>query len=161
MFQINYVLKHTIREPRPALPHGQREDGKLWEKFGMPSSHSQFIWYFAVYVTLFLLVRLHHQVHFQSWRKAFNKLTSLILFLFLNFYWTLGWFRKSHVRFLIAMVQNLNTLVFNRLVNTLMIFFREGVLSWPGRALRLPLVSVWLRSFPMAESICTTTHGPR
>ena len=82
MFQINYVLKHTIREPRPALPHGQREDGKLWEKFGMPSSHSQFIWYFAVYVTLFLLVRLHHQVPFQSCWKALNKST---FFCSLNF----------------------------------------------------------------------------
>ena len=62
LFQINFILKQTIREPRPHPPDGARDSKKLWEQFGMPSSHSQFMWYFAVYATLFVAVRLHHQV---------------------------------------------------------------------------------------------------
>lgn len=51
---INLVLKHTIQQPRPF----QRQD--LYTEYGMPSSHSQLIWFFAVYSTLFLIFRLHH-----------------------------------------------------------------------------------------------------
>jgi len=30
--QVNYVLKHLIREPRPKPPSGARDDWKLWEQ---------------------------------------------------------------------------------------------------------------------------------
>jgi hypothetical protein len=30
--QVNYILKHLIREPRPKPPSGARDDWKLWEQ---------------------------------------------------------------------------------------------------------------------------------
>ncbi|KAH0359797.1 dolichyldiphosphatase, partial [Aureobasidium melanogenum] len=50
---LNWVLKRTIREERP-----HRLTGK---GYGMPSSHAQFVSYFAVSLTLFLLLR--HNPH--------------------------------------------------------------------------------------------------
>ena len=32
LIQVNYVLKHLIREPRPKPPSGARDDWKLWEQ---------------------------------------------------------------------------------------------------------------------------------
>lgn len=53
---VNRILKHWIKEPRPIIRyHMFKENG-----YGMPSSHSQFIWFFTVYTTLFILIRLHH-----------------------------------------------------------------------------------------------------
>ncbi|KAI2473879.1 PAP2-domain-containing protein [Annulohypoxylon bovei var. microspora] len=46
---INFALKRLIKEERP-----RRMNGK---GYGMPSSHAQFVAYFAVSVTLFLLLR--------------------------------------------------------------------------------------------------------
>jgi len=51
---VNLILKHTIQHPRPF----QRQD--LYTEYGMPSSHSQLIWFFVVYSILFLIFRLHH-----------------------------------------------------------------------------------------------------
>ncbi|GIJ89975.1 dolichyldiphosphatase 1 [Aspergillus pseudoviridinutans] len=45
----NFALKRIIKEERPKQMHGKG--------YGMPSSHAQFVTYFAVYLTLFLLVR--------------------------------------------------------------------------------------------------------
>ncbi|XP_031640068.1 dolichyldiphosphatase 1-like [Contarinia nasturtii] len=50
----NIILKHWIREPRPI------NRVHIGTEFGMPSSHSQFIWFFSTYVTLFIFIRLHH-----------------------------------------------------------------------------------------------------
>uniref|UniRef100_A0A3B3QUX8 Dolichyldiphosphatase n=1 Tax=Paramormyrops kingsleyae TaxID=1676925 RepID=A0A3B3QUX8_9TELE len=50
---VNWLLKHIFREPRPC--EGERAPGK----YGMPSSHSQFIWFFVVYFFLFLYLRMH------------------------------------------------------------------------------------------------------
>lgn len=50
---INFVLKHTIREARP-----MRREG-IYVEYGMPSTHAQFMWFFAAYVTLFVCIRLH------------------------------------------------------------------------------------------------------
>jgi len=63
---LNYVLKHTIKEARPSPPMGQssgyiRDSTKLFEEYGMPSSHSQFMWFVSTYMTLFVFVRLRHQ----------------------------------------------------------------------------------------------------
>ncbi|KAI0885124.1 PAP2-domain-containing protein [Annulohypoxylon maeteangense] len=46
---INFILKRLIKEERP-----RRMNGK---GYGMPSSHAQFVAYFAVSVALFLLLR--------------------------------------------------------------------------------------------------------
>ncbi|CAL1683113.1 unnamed protein product [Lasius platythorax] len=51
---INFVLKHTIREARP-----MKRDG-LYVEYGMPSTHAQFMWFFAAYATLFIYFRLNY-----------------------------------------------------------------------------------------------------
>ncbi|RZC37769.1 dolichyldiphosphatase 1, partial [Asbolus verrucosus] len=51
---LNYCLKHTICEERPM----RRTD--LYGEYGMPSSHAQFVWFFATYVIYFVFIRLHH-----------------------------------------------------------------------------------------------------
>ncbi|XP_022085409.1 dolichyldiphosphatase 1-like [Acanthaster planci] len=56
---VNWITKHIIKEPRPA--RGNQE--MLFSEYGMPSSHSQFMWFFAVYVVLFIYVRLGLQQH--------------------------------------------------------------------------------------------------
>ncbi|KAK4879093.1 hypothetical protein RN001_007239 [Aquatica leii] len=50
----NYLLKHTICEARPKI----RPDDMV--EYGMPSSHAQFIWFFATYIIYFVFIRLHH-----------------------------------------------------------------------------------------------------
>ncbi|KAL4219386.1 Dolichyldiphosphatase 1 [Mactra antiquata] len=50
----NWVLKHTIREKRP-----QRDIAVLFTEYGMPSSHSQFMFFFATYMILFLFIRIY------------------------------------------------------------------------------------------------------
>jgi len=51
---LNMTLKYMIQEPRPA----SRKN--YYVEFGMPSSHSQFMFFFSTYTILFLLKRLHH-----------------------------------------------------------------------------------------------------
>jgi len=50
---MNMILKYTIREARPM----RRQTN--YTEFGMPSSHSQLMWFFAVYSTFFTIFRLH------------------------------------------------------------------------------------------------------
>ncbi|KAB0798133.1 hypothetical protein PPYR_09126 [Photinus pyralis] len=50
----NYLLKHSICEARPKL----RPDDMV--EYGMPSSHAQFVWFFATYIIYFVFIRLHH-----------------------------------------------------------------------------------------------------
>merc|ERR1712071_499286 len=57
---VNTVLKYTIRQPRPI----SRET--LYSEHGMPSSHSQFLWFFSVYMFLFIWVRLQHITNSKS-----------------------------------------------------------------------------------------------
>lgn len=52
---INFVLKHLIKELRPC-----KDREILLTEYGMPSSHSQFMWFFAMYLAFFVLIRLHH-----------------------------------------------------------------------------------------------------
>ncbi|XP_064435405.1 dolichyldiphosphatase 1 isoform X4 [Mirounga angustirostris] len=50
---VNWLIKHVIQEPRPCGgPHMA-----VGTKYGMPSSHSQFMWFFSVYSFLFLYLR--------------------------------------------------------------------------------------------------------
>ncbi|KAK9300352.1 hypothetical protein QLX08_006897 [Tetragonisca angustula] len=51
---INFILKHTICEARPMKRNA------VYVEYGMPSMHAQFIWFFAMYTTLFICIRLHH-----------------------------------------------------------------------------------------------------
>ncbi|ODM98747.1 Dolichyldiphosphatase 1 [Orchesella cincta] len=50
---LNMVLKYTIRESRPMHRKTQ------YTEYGMPSSHSQLMWFFAMYSAFFTLFRLH------------------------------------------------------------------------------------------------------
>lgn len=51
---VNYVLKNTLRQGRPIFRPS------LLHEYGMPSSHSQFMWFFTTYMFLFIWVRLRH-----------------------------------------------------------------------------------------------------
>lgn len=51
---VNYVLKHWIKESRPIV--------KLHKGYGMPSSHAQFMTYWAAIVSLWILYRLRFRV---------------------------------------------------------------------------------------------------
>ncbi|CAG4968230.1 unnamed protein product [Colias eurytheme] len=51
---LNIILKHIICEKRPL------SRGHLYNEYGMPSSHAQFIWFFSIYVLYFFIIRLHH-----------------------------------------------------------------------------------------------------
>lgn len=53
---VNFVLKRLIKEERPLRIH------RTGKGYGMPSSHAQFVTFWAVAVALFLLVR-----HAPSW----------------------------------------------------------------------------------------------
>ncbi|XP_059162604.1 dolichyldiphosphatase 1-like [Physella acuta] len=62
---INFIVKHIIREPRPL-----RGRANLHTEYGMPSSHSQFIWFFSSYFTIFLIFRLYrnHSIVDDLWK---------------------------------------------------------------------------------------------
>ncbi|CAH2104797.1 unnamed protein product [Euphydryas editha] len=51
---LNIILKHLICEARPL------SRGHLYNEYGMPSSHAQFVWFFSIYVLYFFAIRLHH-----------------------------------------------------------------------------------------------------
>nr|XP_045607232.1 dolichyldiphosphatase 1-like isoform X3 [Procambarus clarkii] len=59
---INLVLKSIIAEPRPI------QRGGLYTEYGMPSSHSQMMWFFAVYSVLFLIFRVYLLYH--TWSQV-------------------------------------------------------------------------------------------
>ncbi|GFR89283.1 dolichyldiphosphatase 1 [Elysia marginata] len=50
----NWIFKHCFKEARP-----MRGRQNLHTEYGMPSSHSQFMWFFSSYFTVFLLLRLY------------------------------------------------------------------------------------------------------
>ena len=55
---INFALKNAIKEPRPEM---ERDPSNLAQKYGMPSSHSQFMFFVATYNAMFVFIRLRHQ----------------------------------------------------------------------------------------------------
>ncbi len=63
---INFCLKRIIREERPKSMHGNG--------YGMPSSHAQFVAFFAVHLTLFLLLR-HKPRRFDDGKGYHNPMT--------------------------------------------------------------------------------------
>ncbi|XP_063000553.1 dolichyldiphosphatase 1 [Elgaria multicarinata webbii] len=52
---VNWLIKSIIQEPRPCT----EIHTSVYSKNAMPSSHSQFMWFFAVYSFLFLYLRMH------------------------------------------------------------------------------------------------------
>jgi len=52
---LNMALKRYFKEPRPCRPG---DESLLYTKHGMPSSHAQFMSFFALYLTFFAYVRL-------------------------------------------------------------------------------------------------------
>ena len=58
---INFALKRWIREERPKEMHG--------EGYGMPSSHAQFMAFWSVSLTLFMLVRHQPNENSHSWSR--------------------------------------------------------------------------------------------
>ncbi|OBZ84726.1 Dolichyldiphosphatase 1 [Choanephora cucurbitarum] len=71
---LNYLLKEYIAQKRP---HDHLGDG-----YGMPSSHSQFIWYFAIYGSLYMkrYIHLDHSVWKQLVSLAMFALAILVSF---------------------------------------------------------------------------------
>ena len=67
---LNWLLKRVIQEERPRQMHGKG--------YGMPSSHAQFVAFFATYLSLFVLLRHNpHHEHASSthlptplWQRA-------------------------------------------------------------------------------------------
>ncbi|XP_034235134.1 dolichyldiphosphatase 1-like [Thrips palmi] len=51
---VNFLLKNWFCEPRPLVRN------VTYQEYGMPSSHSQFMWFFATYCALFVIIRLTH-----------------------------------------------------------------------------------------------------
>ncbi|XP_032690097.1 dolichyldiphosphatase 1-like isoform X2 [Odontomachus brunneus] len=51
---LNLILKHTICQARPI------KRDSLYTEYGMPSTHAQFMWFFAAYVSLFVYIRLNY-----------------------------------------------------------------------------------------------------
>lgn len=49
----NTVLKHILCEPRPLA----RNKNLLYSEYGMPSAHSQFMWFFVSYMLYFTFIR--------------------------------------------------------------------------------------------------------
>jgi len=54
-YAANYGLKQYFAEPRPLVRSIQ------FNEFGMPSTHSQFMWFVSTYMALFIAFRLHHK----------------------------------------------------------------------------------------------------
>ncbi|XP_023371989.1 dolichyldiphosphatase 1 isoform X3 [Otolemur garnettii] len=61
---VNWLIKNIIQEPRPCGgPHTA-----VGTKYGMPSSHSQFMWFFSIYSFLFLYLRVYLLYH--TWSQV-------------------------------------------------------------------------------------------
>ncbi|KAG8447991.1 hypothetical protein GDO86_015188 [Hymenochirus boettgeri] len=52
---VNWLIKNIIREPRPC----EGAHVTVTTEYGLPSSHSQFMWFFSAYSFLFLYLRMH------------------------------------------------------------------------------------------------------
>uniref|UniRef100_A0A7M4E7A7 Dolichyldiphosphatase n=1 Tax=Crocodylus porosus TaxID=8502 RepID=A0A7M4E7A7_CROPO len=78
---VNWLIKNIIREPRPC----EEAHSTVTTKYGMPSSHSQFMWFFSVYSFLFLYLRMHqtNNARFLDllWRHVLSILLVTVAFL--------------------------------------------------------------------------------
>ncbi|KAM0275062.1 hypothetical protein ACHAQH_007582 [Verticillium albo-atrum] len=68
---VNFALKRLIKEDRPRRIHGKG--------YGMPSSHAQFVAFWAVYLLLFLFVRHRPQRRDEGYRsRALSRLERVV-----------------------------------------------------------------------------------
>uniref|UniRef100_A0AAQ4P2U2 Dolichyldiphosphatase n=1 Tax=Gasterosteus aculeatus aculeatus TaxID=481459 RepID=A0AAQ4P2U2_GASAC len=72
---VNWVLKHILREPRPCAG----THTTLHTEYGMPSSHSQLMWFFVVYFFLFLYLRMHQTNNARCVDLLWRHILSIIL----------------------------------------------------------------------------------
>ncbi|KAF3849390.1 hypothetical protein F7725_015887 [Dissostichus mawsoni] len=72
---VNWVLKHIFREPRPCAG----AHTTLHTEYGMPSSHSQLMWFFVVYFFLFLYLRMHQTNNARCVDLLWRHILSIIL----------------------------------------------------------------------------------
>ncbi|TSK72033.1 putative helicase senataxin [Bagarius yarrelli] len=72
---INWLLKHILQEPRPC----GGGHSTVTTEYGMPSSHSQFIWFFVVYFFLFLYLRMHQTNNARCVELLWRHVLSIIL----------------------------------------------------------------------------------
>ncbi|TRY95051.1 hypothetical protein DNTS_004686 [Danionella cerebrum] len=71
---LNWLLKHILQEPRPCGGHSS-----VTTEYGMPSSHSQFIWFFVVYFFLFLYLRMHQTNNARCVELLWRHILSIVL----------------------------------------------------------------------------------
>ncbi|XP_048368701.1 dolichyldiphosphatase 1 [Sphaerodactylus townsendi] len=78
---VNWLIKNIIREPRPCA----EIHSSVYSKYAMPSSHSQFMWFFSIYSFLFLYFRMHqtNNARFLDllWRHVLTLLLLTVAFL--------------------------------------------------------------------------------
>eukprot|EP00039_Didymoeca_costata_P009068 m.120118 g.120118 ORF g.120118 m.120118 type:complete len:233 (+) comp14347_c0_seq2:165-863(+) len=55
--RLNAIIKNITKQPRPA-----RGEGPIWSEYGMPSSHTEFMFFLATYVTLWLSICVKSRV---------------------------------------------------------------------------------------------------
>ncbi|XP_026154047.1 dolichyldiphosphatase 1 [Mastacembelus armatus] len=72
---VNWLLKHILREPRPCAG----AHTTLQTEYGMPSGHSQLIWFFVVYFFLFLYLRMHQTNNARCVDLLWRHILSIIL----------------------------------------------------------------------------------
>uniref|UniRef100_A0A8C5CTI0 Dolichyldiphosphatase n=1 Tax=Gadus morhua TaxID=8049 RepID=A0A8C5CTI0_GADMO len=72
---VNWLLKHIIKEPRPCAG----AHTTLNTDYGMPSSHSQLIWFFVVYFFLFLYLRMHQTNNARCVDLLWRHILSIVL----------------------------------------------------------------------------------
>ncbi|KAF5893842.1 putative helicase senataxin isoform X1, partial [Clarias magur] len=72
---LNWLLKHILQEPRPC----GGGHSTVTTEYGMPSSHSQFIWFFVIYFFLFLYLRMHQTNNARCVELLWRHVLSIIL----------------------------------------------------------------------------------
>mmetsp|Transcript_42918 Transcript_42918/g.108348 ORF Transcript_42918/g.108348 Transcript_42918/m.108348 type:complete len:252 (+) Transcript_42918:451-1206(+) len=68
---VNHLLKHWIREPRPA--------GSYKHGFGMPSDHAQFMTFLAVYTTFYVLCHVNFRRHSLLYKLSYALLIHTLM----------------------------------------------------------------------------------
>ncbi|XP_050529197.1 dolichyldiphosphatase 1-like isoform X2 [Daktulosphaira vitifoliae] len=68
----NKILKHILCEPRPMI----RNPNFVYSEYGMPSAHSQFMWFFASYMIYFTFIRLQYANN-KAFKEFFWKVTAV------------------------------------------------------------------------------------
>lgn len=147
---LNFLLKRLIKEERPRRIHGKG--------YGMPSSHAQFVAFWSVSLTLFLLLRHRpqtqapHAGHTRSWtvveRAGIALVTAVVAGLtawsriYLNYHTP----RQVIVGSVAGVVIGLGWFAVTAVVR------RTGLLAW---GLELPIAkALRVRDLVVSEDVC-------